>query len=269
MYRPSPIWFFPGWRKAVQSGRRFERNPTDEWSDDISGLPPDLQDLWMDTYDVALAYYTAAPDGGFPKFAKGTAWHAVEWRMRQQQNPPQQQHLRRPEQLVVLAKMLEFVSVENAPQLTVVRFGPRAKNPKLPENSPVQIYHVPEEPDLLWEHDKKYLLAIPGRDFEDLGACRIPDRKKRAYKTFKTFTKQKPLCEKDVDIPKYLLVPVGIADTVVYRSTKWTKDRNNIPGAQEYIHQFGPAVMAETTSNADAFVFEGGKLDMIAAGIIN
>lgn len=258
----SQVRYFPGWRKACQSPRILKGNPTDEWSEDISQLPPDMQRLWLETREVAANYY--GPN--FANYASGTAWHAVLGRMYPQ--TPNPSVLREPKNLIVLARMIEYVSVENAPQLTVVRFGPNVNvEQNMPEDGPIRIHHVAEEPDLMWEHDQKYLLAMPGYLLPN--DTRTPKAGSKAYKQFKTWSKQKPAYERNLDIPAYELWPLGPADTVVYRSTKWTDKRDNQKGAQEYIHQFGPDVVANMAPGEEAFVFEGGKLDMVAAGIIN
>lgn len=226
-------------------------------------LTPDLQRLWLDTYEVAKVYYGPK----FEAYAAGTAWHAVMWKIAPAN--PQPRILPKPEHLTTLARMLECVSVENAPQLTVVRFGPnvRVENKDMSPDAPVRIYHIAEEPDLLWEDQQKYLLAMPG--YQLPSKANPPKKGTPAYKAFKRFTKQHPEREFNLGIPKFEIWPFGPADTVVYRSTKWTKKRGNTPGAQEYIHQFGPDVLMEVSPNEDAFLFQGGKLDMVAAGIIN
>jgi hypothetical protein len=66
--------------------------------------------------------------------------------------------------------------------------------------------------------------------------------------------------------------PLGMADTIVYRSGKGSQTRDDPPGVQEYIHQFGDGVVASqgpSVNNPKAIVFRGGDLDVQMPGIIN
>ena len=258
---------FPrGWERACRSGRSMRGNPMEfEWPSDIAMLDPDMQVLWHDTFTVAENYYGPK----FAKYAVGTAWHAVMWRLQ----PVDPYPIVLPEptiEMPVLSKLIEYVSVENAPQLTVVRFGPNVSVGTPDPSLPVVIHHVADEPDVLWEDNQKFMLAMPGFQLPRPKKART---NRAGAKVFTRFTQQEALKEHHLDdgrgLPAYELWPLGPAETFVYRSTKWTNKRDNVRGAQEYIHQFGPDVTVYMAPGEEAFFFQGGLLDMVEGGIIN
>ena len=70
-------------------------------------------------------------------------------------------------------------------------------------------------------------------------------------------------------VPAAVVYPVGAADTVVYRSSKWTNVPDDPPGSQEYIHQFSNDVALGASEDFQAMIWRGGKLDVLPAGIVN
>ncbi len=84
-------------------------------------------------------------------------------------------------------------------------------------------------------------------------------------------------CHVPVPLPDVMVVPVGVADTLVYRSDKFDGPRNPHPdqqGSQEYVHQFDDDVFVEeskfsATKPPAAVLISGGRLDVEAAGIVH
>lgn len=239
--------------------RRRALNPTDRNYGSKKNLPPELLSLWEDTYEAAMKYY------GDKKFSEGAAWRAVRWESGRERMPnPGWRTIPNPGDTIILGKLIEYATLENPPQMRVVKF------------------HRGKEPDLLWSREHKMLVAFPGIEIPEericqgpvdnaTGQCRNLGKYQHLAKEYVKWSQRYPRGIVQVDIPAYKINPIGPADTVVYRSSKWTPIPGDPPGSQEYIHQFGENVMLSLGrgETPNAIVFQGGKLDVLPAGIVN
>jgi len=236
--------------------------------------------LWDRTYANADRYYQGAWD--MPQMA---AWRAVKmrypngvggWRpgvgskmvARLKRNksltpkeytlPDSTIRLPDPGETAVLGRALEYVNIEKAPGIDAYRFRDEVNAPKL-----------------LWSPRHKALMIFPTTEISD---DLIPDlsgldqavgvyndfhwgQKARGYSPFK--------------VQDWEMVPIGMTDTVVYRSGKGTDVRDDPVGVQEYVHQHGDGVVTYVSKETDkngtprAVMIRGGSLDVIEPGIVN
>jgi hypothetical protein len=92
----------------------------------------------------------------------------------------------------------------------------------------------------------------------------------------RVWSKRNADCAIEYRDPNALVVPVGIADTIAYRSDKWDKksSERDLEGSSEYVHQFDDGVFAEQNRRRGneppkVALIHGGKLDVEADGIIH
>jgi len=248
-------------RPALDMRRIRRRNPTEQHNGDVNRLPAEAHALWKATYDNAKAYYKDAWD-----LAENTAWKAVKMAYPDKGGqwypaspfpvtpPTSMSRLPDPGEMVELARALEYVVLQSPPHLDVYRFP-----------------NTDEAPRLYWSPRHKMLLIAP---HADLGP-RNPDMTglhdaKRLYEDFNW--NQQARGASVLALEDYDLIPLGMADSIVYRSGKGTQVRDSPPGTQEYIHQFADGVVARQGPNEQhpkAITFQGGRLDVVEAGIIN
>lgn len=219
--------------------------PTDRNYGSLKSLPPDLKALHQRTYESALRLYSDK------KFATGAAWRAV--RLAQGEEPtPSRRRVRipNPDGTIILGKLLEFAYMTDPPNIQFVKFKKGS------------------EPDLLWSRKHKMLIAFP---HAVVPAQRDRNVSAALTQEYVRWSQRAPRGAAQFEVPVSTIAPAGAADTVVYRSSKWTRTPGDPPGAQEYIHQFGPGVVYEKGSGRipSTIVFRGGKLDVLPAGIVN
>ena len=256
------------YRTTIINGRplrispHLRPNPTDKGNPSPQVLPPQARALWDATYQNANSYYNGAWD-----LADMTAWRAVKmrypqgagnWRPRTRNPtapPISSTVVPDPGRMITLGRLLEYVVEENPPRIDVYRFKNDHRAPKV-----------------LWSPSQKMLLVLPQdhistdmnadleglEDVQDLYADWSWGQDPRGFVTH--------------PVDDYKINPLGMADTIVYRSGKGTEVRDDPIGVQEYIHQFGDSVVAyqgPNTRRPKAIVFRGGDLDVKMPGIVN
>lgn len=235
----------------MKKKRKIVGNPTEASFGNPNRLNASDRALWDAMYNAANKYY------GDDKFSKGSAWRAVRWGQGKEKLPNRGVKIPNPEKSIILGKLVEYAYHANPgdPQLTVVKFK-RGK-----------------EPDLLWNRQHKLLLAFPGVQTPQM---RNPEVGPDLEREFVRWSQRKPQGAAQVRVPAARVNPAGLADAVVYRSSKWTKVPGDPPGSQEYIHLYGTNVTVEhgPGSPPQAIVFRNfppgkGKLDVLPAGIVN
>lgn len=254
-------------------------NPEDPVPHPPRNMPPEIRKVWDRAYEDSRAYYKSqrAPD---PKeLGRGTAWRVVnlywdptrQWRAR---NPSQRAYfgytenqqpvyageeprpVPHPEGAVPsLGKLLEIAWVSADGRLVVQRF------------------REPGLPDLVWDRDQGVLLSFPV--VESPTYC-DPDLTglDEAVEMFEIWSEHEAQCKAKVITPDVETIPFGAADSVVYRSDKFDREKSDDPdlrGSTEYIHRFDEGVVVEQTPGhpPPAIVIQGGRLDVISAGIIH
>lgn len=241
------------------------RNPTDKDLSAPTQLPPEARQLWETTYRNAERYYKDAWD-----LAKMTAWRGVKmnykptgalglggWVKRNPGEGPASMELPDPGPMIILGRTIEYVAIEEPPGLDVYRF---------PNDD--------DTPELLWSPEQQMLLVLPKTEITDE---RNPDMAGlgSSSKEFRMWAQKDPRGHARVKVPRVKLNPLGMADTIVYRSSKWKPEQHGDPrGSQEYIHQFGDDVVVYTSPTRGnqrpaVVAFKGGKMDVEAAGIVN
>ncbi len=208
-------------------------------------LSPQKRAIWDQTYQSAMNIYSDK------KYAEGTAWRAV--RLADGNEPKAARRgvrLPNPGDTIILGKLLEFAYITDPPNIQFVKFK------------------AGTEPDLLWSRAHKMLVAFPHAAIPQARTKNVPQNLVQEYVRW---SQRRPRGAAQFDVPVTTISPAGAADTVVYRSSKWTNTPGDPPGAQEYIHQFSNGVAFEKGPGRlpNAIVFRGGKLDVLPAGIVN
>ena len=219
--------------------------PTDRNYGKRNKLTPQMRGLWDQTFESAMRIYNDE------KFAKGTAWRAIRLVEGQEPRPNPQWHtMPNPGDTIILGKLLEFAYLTDPPNVQFVKFNPG------------------QEPDLLWSREHKMLVAYPHLSIPGVRLGNVSEKLRQEYARW---AQRGPRGSTQIQVPAYKVTPAGAADTVVYRSSKWTKTPGDPAGAQEYIHQFGEKVVFERGHGdvPTAIVFRGGKMDVLPAGVVN
>jgi hypothetical protein len=248
-------------RHLAESPHFVRRNPTDKKNPSPDILPPDARALWDSTHRVANSYYNGAWD-----LADMAAWRAVKMRYPNgigrwnpgtphPTSPPGPLMIPDPEEMIVLGRALEYVVLENPPRLDVYRFKNEESAPKL-----------------MWSPSAKMLMILPETQISN---DRDPDLTGHAdlARRYREWSwGQDPRGRVSEDIEPLRLEPLGMIDSIVYRSGKGTDVRDDPPGVQEYIHQSGDGVViyqGPSRAKPKAIVIRGGNLDVQQPGIIN
>lgn len=266
--------------RVCRSSPHLLSNPTDKENQSPAVLPPEAKRLWDRTYANADRYYQGAWD--MPQMA---AWRAVKmrypngtgnWRPGGQSSlvrrlkrnralapneyapPPQTIRLPDPGETTVLGRALEYVNIESPPGLDVYRFKDEENAPKL-----------------LWSPRHRALLIFPTTEIPDELDPDLTglDESVRVFNEFHWGQKARGFSPFKVE--DWEMVPVGMTDTVVYRSGKGTEVRDDPVGVQEYVHQHGDGVVTYVSKATDrngtprAIMIRGGSLDVIEPGIVN
>lgn len=271
--------------------RSFTRLPNRHWEPNYSAdtgyskppgnsAPAEARALWNEAYQSAETYYKGqrAPDPHV--IASNTAWKTLNlyWRKTPlgkiiQRNPSQIQMgkvrggekvyfgeaaepIEGPGKTTQLGKFLEVAWIDENGVLHVQRF----KEPGLP--------------DLVWNDRTKTLMAFPTTEVPDVCTPNLEGLGREAKMLSEWAEGRKAKCQVPMRVDNYLVMPVGVADTLVYRSDKFDGKRNPHPdlkGAKEYVHQFDDDVFIEETGSKppDAILISGGRLDVERRGIIH
>jgi hypothetical protein len=248
---------------GLHASPHLQVNPTEKSNPSPDVLPPEARKLWDETFEVAESYYQGAHD-----LSAMTAWRAVKmeypygagsWRplSKNPTSPPTvAKPLPPPEQMITLGRCLEYVVLENPPRMDVYRFKNELDAPKL-----------------LWSEPQKMLLVLPQ---DQISEHLNPDMSglletRKLYEDYRWGQPARGYTEHGV--PAVNVKPLGMADTIVYRSDKGNRStRDDLPGVQEYIHQFGDGVVAFQGPNVKdpkAVMFQGGNLTVRGPGIID
>lgn len=239
-------------------------NPTNRNYPSPNKLPEELRPMWAASFENALDYYGGqnleGTRGDLENTASATAWKALNVAYPELvfQNPlPTMKRLPDPGAVVLLGKTVELVVIADPPTLDIYRF--------------------PEPlPDLLWSDRHKMLIVLPN---DHIDTSRIPcvdEVCEAASERFQEWSRRAARGHTNVTVPAYPVVPIGVGDSVVYRSDKWGPYANNGPKTQQYIHQFGDRVwiLADTgwqrdDELPDLMMAQGGELEMRREGIVN
>lgn len=263
---------YHAYRTTIVNGHRarvsphLHRNPTDveQQSPDILG--PSGRAEWDRMHRLADEYYEGAWD--MPEM---TAWRSVKmkypggdggWRPNKHHSalytPQRDFVIPDPGEMIVLGRALEYAV------LTMERGVPA-----------VHVYRFPNDktaPKLLWSDQRKMLMILPQDEISDELNPDLDglDRSTNLYREWGWGQQPRGFVSHTVD--RMTLPSIGMADTIVYRSGKGTDVRDDPPGVQEYIHQFGDGVVAyqgPSKNKPKAIVFTGGDIDVERAGIVN
>ncbi|HHO58184.1 MAG TPA: hypothetical protein ENJ85_03330 [Oceanithermus profundus] len=228
-----------------------EENPTDRNYGDASRLRGAERQLFDRLYSAAMGAYDN------PKFAEGCGWRGVRvQRGRDVGAWGSSEPLPPPGDTVVLGYLIEFAYVAPGPDGELALYR--------------SLFKPGTEPELLWSRKNKMLVAFPQTRMPAMRNPLTP--KQRALETeYRRWAQRAPRGSATIRVPRTDVALEGAADTVVYRSSKWTKVDGDPPGSQEYIHQFGEKVGVHTSPGEppSAIMFRGGKLDVLPAGIVN
>lgn len=253
------------------------------------GAPEEVQQAWHEAYRKAEAYYRSqrAPDPDV--LASNTAWKTIllDWN---KGITGKFTRKRNPERIRVGKTRGGKVSyLGSAPH----KAADASKHPRLGKvieiawvdpsrGEPflhVQRFHEPGLPDLVWDDDKKVLMFFPnvspvgGPESGDLSGL---GKQSKVYKRWAKGRAPRGKASRNVPDDE-LVAPVGVADTIVYRSDKFDKSISHHPdlrGAKEYVHQFDDDVFVEQSRSfknnpPDVVNILGGRLDVLPGGIVH
>jgi len=257
----------PTYRVVVVNGRHLRQsphlhsNPTERSNPPPSVLHGENLDLWNRAHAVAGRYYEGAWD-----YPEHSAWRSLKlarpelngtvYSTQHTTTPPEEpMKLPDPGKMIPLGRALEYVAIDDPGKLDVYRF-------KNDENAPM----------VLWSKPRKMLVILPNAKVpkeHDPDLTGLEDLS-RLYRDFHWGQQPRGFTTKELE--DWTLHPVGMGDTLVYRSGKGTPVRDDPPGVQEYIHQHGDGVVVyqgPDPKNPEAIVLMGGDLDVEEAGIVN
>lgn len=266
--------------------------------------PAPVRAAWEGAYEEAVDYYEAQAAPSPDNLARNTAWKTVKlfWSeprkgQYRERNPNdrviagtyrgevihvgQTRPLPEPGKTAGLCKLLELTWIAHDGTLQVQRF----QEPGLPE--------------VFWNKKTQILYVFPMLELGE-GVCKVPKERggsrilrnllapfqgnddtfiglEDQVKMYRLWAKRDPQCRYNLTVPSEPIVAYGVADTIVYRSDKWEKDKwpdgvNPHPdkrGSQEYLHQYGLDVAIEETPGdpPPSIVMRGGKLTVMEGGI--
>ena len=219
--------------------------PTDRNYGSVNKLDPQTRAVWDQAFESAMRIYHDK------KFSKASAWKAVRYLDGQEPRPSRSVHkMPNPGETIILGKLLEFAYYTNPPDIQFVKFRKGM------------------EPDLLWSREHKMLMAFPHLSIPEQRAANVSPAMRQEYVRW---SQRAPRGSAQLRVPAYQVQPAGAADTVVYRSSKWTNTPGDPEGAQEYIRQFSKNVVFEKGPGdlPSAIIFRGGTMDVLPAGIVN
>jgi hypothetical protein len=228
-------------------------------------LDVDARAFWDDVFEEAYAYYSSS---GAPKpkeVAERTAWRAVrmhwgpsgrmgKWSIKQDSSLPSgKKRIPDSGKTIILGKLLEYVWINENGSLDVRRWT----------SSP---------PDLHWDQSRKCLCVYP--NVPDQVACGpIPADMRDEAALYQEWSQRPAKCAQQFSANIDLVRPMGVGDSVAYRSDKW-HDRSPSPyleDSQEYFHQFsdGNVIWQDSDTSPNAIMMQGGNLAVIDRGIIH
>jgi hypothetical protein len=232
----------------------------------MDGLSDRGRAVWQSLYEQAAAYYSDE------EHAHNCAWKGVRWlysrnmfagwRSRPDgERTPLLDRLPDPGNMVVLGRMIEWVCIQGleagAPELVVQRF------------------EGADPPDLLWSRTQNMLVCVPKLLPATLDTMRksVPGPLRSVAKESKGWAQRPAYGHLVAEIEAFPLQFFGLADSIAYRSDKWTKRSSSrgLRGQQEYIHQFGDDVVCLQGNGKppSCVVFYGGAMDVEPRGIVN
>jgi len=230
----------------------------------IDVLPPDALAFWEAARDDAFDYYSRSGAPKAHEVAERTAWRAVrmhweagrpKWKRRRPSlKLPARQLTPEPGGLVTLGKLLEYGWINEDGSLEVRGW----------QDSP---------PDLYWDKESKTLFAFPNSP--DVESCKpIPQDMEDEAHMFKRWSQRQAKCLKEFSVTaEESIVPMGVADSVAYRSDKWHAQSSDpyLEDSQEYFHQHtdGGFVWQDRETNPNVIIMRGGQLDVEERGIIH
>jgi hypothetical protein len=153
--------------------------------------------------------------------------------------------------MIILGKLIEVAYLSHPPEVTLLKF------------------RKGQEPDLLWSRSQMTLVAFPQMSTPvHRNPGLVSPQMRREYQRW---SQRAPSGAAQISYRSVPMHGVAPADTVVYRSSKWTDVQFDPEGSQEYIHQFGENVVLSRSAESpvSALTFRGGKLDVLPAGIVN
>lgn len=246
-----------------------------------SRSPEEARQLWDEVFKNAENYYRGqrAPDPDV--LASNTAWKTVELYYRKtptgklvKRNPSgelqvgatadgekvyfdeQPEVMDEPGNVTWLGKVVELAWIDAKGNLRIQRF----RDPGLP--------------DLAWNHTTKTLMTFPTAHVPAICDPSLVGLEEQAKMLGRWAQGREAKCHVPIQIQSLKVAPVGVADTLVYRSDKFDGKRNPHPdlkGAQEYVHQFNDDVFVEESAGKppEAILISGGRLDVEERGIIH
>jgi hypothetical protein len=250
-----------------------------------NNLPAEALALWERVHDTARTYYTdqLAPDP--EKTARHTAWKAVRMFFEKKgsawvpkgdgpiqagvthQGQPvyfgeAPEKLPKFDPVAKLAALLEYSYLNEDAEFCIVRFV----DPGLPK--------------LTWDKPRRMLVTYVGIELpvpEPLEK-RDPTLRKAANMHNK-WSHHSATEVYRTAVPDLKVMPLGVADTIVYRSPKFDRDNNPHPdavGSTEYLHNFDQGVFLEADPEfvrnpnraPKVLIASGGRLDVWPDGIV-
>lgn len=243
--------------------------------------PEEARRLWDEAFRNAERYYKSqrAPD---PRtIASNTAWKTVNLYWKPESNGQLRRRNPQAELQVGATADGEPVYFGEEPE----KIGSPGKTTWLGKaievawidqdgNLRIQRFREPGLPDFAWNDRTKTLMMFPTTEVPEI--C-DPDLRglEAEAKMIGVWAKgRKAKCKVPVKVDNFLVVPVGVADTLVYRSDKFDGKRNPHPdlrGAKEYVHQFDDDVFVEESGGKppEAILISGGRLDVEPGGIVH
>lgn len=220
-------------------------------------LPRAERARWDNAYDRALDLYSNVGDEipNLDEVARRSAWRSLDVVRVRWPNP---RMLPDAGPTIGLGKMIEYAYVDEHGALQIRTFDQ--------EEDP---------PDAYWDHENKRIYCFP---YLHQTECeRIPPELQYVADIFRTWSKHEPKCYFRTEIPDVMMYPMGMADSITYRSDKFDKNRDGTMGlvkSTTYIHDHGPKVWTWQDEDEDnrypqAILICGGKLDMHKKGLIH
>lgn len=212
---------------------------------------------WDYGYRRAKSMYGGVGDTipNLDEVSRRSAWRSLD---ALESDWPEDQVLPEPGPCIGLGRMIEYAFIDSIGNLQIRSFAS--------DDDPPEVY---------WDHKNKRIYCFP--HIRQTSCSRIPNELRGAAEHYKTWSKREPKCYDELEIPDDLvIVPVGMADSITYRSDKWEKRSNSkglIDGAT-YIHDHGPKVWTWQDDDPDdglpqVIMIQGGRLDMHAKGLIH
>ncbi len=227
----------------------------------VRTLPEDARALYEQSFDEAMDVYHDK------ETAEATAWRTVRLKFRK----AKRQWKRCSGRDCGWAAPM----VLPPPKVDLVGLGVLVEYTFVDRNGELQRRNFRgHEPILWWDDKRKALYAFPRTSYT---ACLVRAKISRsALETYERWHQRQTECATEVSVPDVRVKPVGVADTVSYRSDKWHErsDDPRVRGAQEYIHHHWHDVWTfqdrdDARQRPEAIFIAGGALDLHERGLIH